>query len=99
MVPPEAIALGGAALWILAALVTGVPRGRVPSEFPFLFAVIGVIGSTIGVTEWVPATVDIWLTLGAVVLYALTPIIFTGWLLYRYDDEQRDPNNPRTMTD
>lgn len=99
MVPPEAVVLGGAALWLGAAFVTGVPWGRVPSEFPFLFSVIGIIGSLIGVTGWVPEAIDVWLTLGAVALYAITPVVFTIWLLHRYDPEDRSPNNPRTMTD
>lgn len=98
-ISPEAITLAGAALWILAAFVTGLPRGRVPSEFPFLFSIIGIIGSALAVTEWTPAPVDIWLTFGAIALYALMPIVFTAWLLHRYDDEEgHSDDNPRTVT-
>lgn len=94
---PEIIVLLGAAFWVGAALATGIPQHRFPSEFPLLFAVIAAVGSLIGVTEMVPASVDIALTILAVVLYAITPIVF-AWHLYRvYPSQDRTNSTNRQL--
>src|SRR5699024_7405247 len=72
---PETIVLLGAAFWAGAALATGLPKRRIPSEFPMLFAIIAFIGSLIGVTELLPESLDVAFTIVAVALYAITPII------------------------
>jgi hypothetical protein len=84
MVQPEMIVLLGAGFWAGAALVTGLPKRRIPSEFPMLFAAIAVIGSVIGVTELLPESLDVAFTILAVVLYVITPIVFTAHLLNAY---------------
>lgn len=96
----EAVALVGGALWVLAAIVTGVPRGRVPSEFPFLFAVVGMVGALVGTGELVAEPLDIWVTGLAVLIYAIAPVVFAGWLLHRYDpdDDNEDRDGPKTIT-
>lgn len=93
---PETIVLFGAAFWAGGALATGVPKRRFPSEFPLLFAVIAVIGSLIGVTELLPEDIDIAVTILAVVLYAITPIVFS-WHLYRIYPSQQTPRSKRQL--
>lgn len=96
---PEVVILFGAFLWLGAALVTGLPRGYIPSEIPFLFAVISAIGALIGVSEWVPETVDVAFTFAAATLYLVTPVVFTIWLLHRYDpNDNEGRDGPKTIT-
>lgn len=93
---PETIVLFGAAVWAGAALATGIPKRRFPSEFPLLFAVIAVIGSLIGVTELLPEEIDIAVTLLAVVLYVVTPIGFS-WHLFRIYPSRSSPRNNQRL--
>lgn len=96
---PETIILFGAAIWVGAALVTGLPKQRaVPSQFPALFAIIGVIGSLIGVTELLPEDIDIALTLLAVLIYLVTPVVFS-WHLYRVYPPTNAPTNRQLNQD
>lgn len=83
-IQPEIILLAAAVTWIGAALATGLPRHRFPSEFPALFATVGFISSVIGVTEMVPPNVDVLLTLIGVLLFAITPIATTVKLYRSY---------------
>ncbi len=83
-IQPEVILLIAAATWIGAALATGIPRHRFPSEFPFLFASVGVISSIIGVTELAPPNVDVILTLLGVILFTIIPIVTTVKLYRTY---------------
>lgn len=93
---PEMIVLTGATIWAGAALATGLPKRRFPSQFPFLFAVIAVIGSLIGVTELLPENIDIAVTLLAVLLYAATPIVFS-WHLFRVYPSRSAPRNNQQL--
>lgn len=98
MVEPETIVLAGAAFWGAGAFLTGVPAGRIPPEFPFLFTVIAIIGSLIGVTEMLPETLDIAVTLLAVVAFALTPLAATVMLYARYPPNP-PPSRPRSLNE
>lgn len=88
---PETVLLVAGIIWITAALATGLPDKRFPSEFPFLFSIVGFIAALIGVTELVPENVDILLTAIGVTLFAITPIIVTVKLYRAYPpiEEQR----------
>lgn len=99
IVQPETIVLLGAALWAGAALATGLPKRRaVPSQFPALFATICFIGSLIGITERLPENLDIALTLLAVILYVVTPVVF-AWHLYRVYPPTNAPTNRQLNQD
>lgn len=93
---PETIVLFGAAFWAGAALATGIPKKRFPSEFPALFAAIAVIGSLIGITELLPEDIDIAVTLLAVVLYVVTPIVFS-WHLFRVYPARDSPRDNQQL--
>lgn len=93
---PETIVLFGAAIWAGAALATGIPKRRFPSEFPLLFATIAVIGSLIGVTELLPEEIDIAVTILAVLLYVVTPIVFS-WHLFRIYPSQDTPRHNQQL--
>lgn len=94
----EEAALLGAFLWGGAALLTGGVHGLAPSEIPFVFTVMTVIGALIAATGWTPARIDIWLFGLAAALYVLTPVALTAWLLRHNEAEDRDPENPKTIT-
>ena len=81
---PESIIFFGASLWAFAGFVTGVPDNGVPSGYPFLFFTIATIGGIIGITEFVPERVDVWLTFLAAILFVVTPVAFTLYLLEEY---------------
>lgn len=81
---PETIVLAAGMFWMAASLATGLPHKRFPSEFPFLFALITVVSAMIGVTELVPESIDNLLTMTAVILFAVTPILITLKLYQAY---------------
>lgn len=94
----DTLALIGAMLWGGAAIVTGVPRGLVPSEIPFLFTVPAIIGGLLGLTGWTRSTTDEWLILLAISIYVLAPVVLAAWILHARSAEQRDNGNPKTIT-
>lgn len=93
---PETVVLFGAAFWAGAALATGVPKRRFPSQFPALFAIIAFIGSLIGVTELLPEEIDVAVTILAVMLYAVTPVVFS-WHLYRVYPSKASPRSNQQL--
>lgn len=97
MAQPETIILVASALWMSAAFVTGVPnKGRFPPEFPALFSIIAFIGVLIGITETVPETLDVIFTFFGVLVFAVTPVVFTAHLYRRYPPNP-PPGKPRHL--
>jgi hypothetical protein len=88
-IEPEQILIIAAFIWGLAAIATGYPRNRFPTEFPFFYSVIAIITTMIGITEYVTEAADVLLTFIAVGLFTLTPIILTIRLYQAYPSTEK----------
>lgn len=84
LMQPEYILLVASILWMSAALATGLPHRRFPSEFPFMFSLVAFVAAMIGVTELVPESVDMMLTAIGVILFSLIPVVVTIKLYQSY---------------
>lgn len=95
MLNPDHVLLIASGLWAAAALATGLPHRRIPSEFPFLFALISLCGALVGVADFVPDSSDTLLTIAGVLLFTVTPIIITIKLFRAYPPPESGAHGTR----
>lgn len=85
---PDLVLLVASALWAAAALVTGLPHRRIPSEFPFLFSLISACAAFVGFGDFLGPDGDTLLTIIGVLLFTITPVIITIQLFRSYPPQE-----------
>lgn len=88
---PDHVLLIASGLWVGAALATGLPDRRIPSDYPFLFSLIAACAALVGFGDFLPPSGDAVITILGVLLFAVAPIIMTAKLYYSYPPAGKRP--------